>query len=358
MRRFTTPVSEITYAGIDYHKQFIVVALGNQNGDLVRHEKLYNDEATIRQFFSQFPKIVCAIETARGMEWLLDLLREMQITVHVLHAAWLKVIVQSSCKTDKADSKAIMQLLAKDLRLPVVHFPTREQQQLKERLRWRVSLMRTQTRIKLRIHALLDKENKGLACKDPFTAKGRKYLETVALAPSRRALMAKHLDLLDELQRRLDAEQKWINQLVKGNPQAALLLTVPGIGVITAATLLAELGDVKRFKNAQQVSRYLGMVPVERSSGGKQRFGRISKEGNSLVRWLLIQDAWQAIHKSAALRNVYLRISMRRGRYGKQIAIVAVARKLAEIAFNVLRHNVPYSEERVTLGQRVAHTNA
>ena len=357
MRRFTTSVSEITYAGIDFHKRFIMVALGDSNGELVRHEKIFNDEETIRNFFAQFPGIVCAIETCRGFEWLLDLLQGMRIQVKVCHAAKLKLIAQTAFKTDKIDSQVIMKLLAKDF-LPIVHFPSKAQQQIKERLRWRVHLMRTSSRIKLRIHALIDKENKGLQCKDPFTVQGRKYLQTVALEPDRRRLLDRHLELLDEIQKRLDDELKWLKELVASNPNTKLLLTVPGIGTISAATIATELGDVTRFRSAQQVSKYLGLVPKENSSGDKQKMGRISKEGNSHVRWLLIQDAWQAIHKSPALWNLYMRISVRRGAYGKQIAIVAVARRLAEISFNVLRHGQPYSESRVSLGQRVGYTNA
>ena len=357
MRRSTTSIGEITFAGIDYHKRFIVVALGDRGGNLIRHDKIFNDEMAIRNYFSLLPGIVCAIETCRGFEWLLDLLQELNIEVRVCHARMLKLIALSSIKTDKVDSTVIMRLLAKDI-LPVVQFPTRQQQELKEQLRWRVHLMRTQTRIKLRIHALIDKENKGFAGKDLFSRDGRRHLERLSLSPARRLLLDKQLELLDEIQIRLNVEYKWIKQLVDSDDRVKLLLTIPGVGYITAATLVAEIGDVTRFKRAEQLAKYFGLVCSERSSGDVESRGRITKEGNSHVRWLLVEDAWQAIHKSPALNRIFMRISIRRGKHGKKIAVVAIARRLIEIAYNVLRRGQPYSEDRVALGQRVASRDA
>ena len=134
---------------------------------------------------------------------------------------------------------------------------------------------------------------------------------------------------------------------MKNNPDAQLLKTIPGIGDLSALTLLAELGDIRRFKRAEQVACYLGLVPREASSGGRRKLGSITKQGNSLVRWLLIQDAWQAIRYDHDLRLFFGRICIRRGR---KIAIVAVARRLSEIAFNVLRHKNPYDPERLATG--------
>lgn len=357
MRKSTTPVSEITFAGIDYHKRFIMVALGDRQGNLIRHEKLFNaDQAAIVNFFRQYPGIVCAIETCRGFEWLLDLLSEQGITVRVAHARLLKLIAQSTIKTDKIDSATIMNLLAKDF-LPTVHFPSKEQQQLKERLRWRVHIMRNCTRLKLRIHALIDKENKGHVVEDLFSVRGRKYLQTVDLPPVRRDLLDKHLDLLDELESRLDVEVKWLKQLVNRDERAKLLLTVPGIGHITAATFMAEIGELSRFQRAEQVSKYFGLVPSLHASADTEVYGRITKEGNSTMRWLMVEAAWKAIQQSPALKQMYLRISLRRGKHGPKIAIVAVARKLVETAFNVLKHGKPFSETRVAVDQLAACTD-
>lgn len=351
MRKLTTSKSKITFAGIDYHKRFIVVALGDQNGNLVRHEKLANDEKGICDFFAQFPGIVCAIETSRGFEWLVDLLQDIGHEVKVCNARKAKLIAETSFKTDKIDAKVLMELLARNY-IPVVAFGTPEQRLLKDRLRWRIHLMRSAVRLKLRIHALLDKENKGHP--DPFSVAGREYLAQVRIHPARQEILDKHLALLDEYEQRLDHEMKWIIRTAKKDPRCQLLMSIPGVGPVSALVLTAEISDVSRFSRAEQIAKYFGLVPKEDSSGDRRRLGPITKEGSRLARWILIQDAWTAIRKDRELHNIFLRVSVRRG---QKVAIVAIARRLAEIAFNVLRHGVPYSAKRVALGQRVSAAN-
>jgi transposase len=344
MRRSTTSINEITFAGIDYHKRSITVALGDREGNVITVKKLLNDTKTIREFFKNYSNLTCAIETCRGFEWLLELLEELGIKVVVCHARKVKLITETSFKNDKKDAELLLELLARNF-LPTVHFPSAEQQQLKETLRWRIHLMKVSTRLKLRIHAFLDKENKGI--EDPFTVKGMEYLRSVELKPIRRALLDKHLELLEVIEQRLSIESKTIKKLFNKAPKAKLLEQIPGIGVITAVTLLAEIGDINRFKRAEQLSKYFGLVPSEDSSGGKRKLGPITKEGNRMVRWLLIQDAWTAVRTSYGFRAIFNRIAFRQG---KHKAIVAIARRLAEIVFNVLKHGHSFSEERLTNG--------
>jgi transposase len=142
-------------------------------------------------------------------------------------------------------------------------------------------------------------------------------------------------------------ETKWIKSQARSNAAMKLLMTVPGIGALSALLLVARLGDIGRFKRAEQVSRYFGLVPSESSSGDRRRLGRISKEGCRLVRSTLIQDAWQAVRSNYDLRLRYNQIARRRG---KNVAIVAIARKLAEITFCVLRDQSPYDPARLATG--------
>jgi transposase len=341
MRRSTTPISKITFAGIDYHKRFCVIALGDESGHFVSHHKVVNDESEIRRFFEKYPGVKCAVETSRGVEWFIDLLRSMQIDLKVCNTNKLKLIAETSLKTDKVDSKVLLELLARDY-LPLVEFPTAEQRLLKERLRWRIGLMRQCTRLKLKIHALLDKENKGHT--KLFTATGRSYLQRVQLHPDRRVTLDKHLSLLEECQKRLNSEDSWIDKAASKDPRCRRLMTIPGIGALSALLLVAEIGRVERFSRAEQLSNYFGLVPCEDSSGGKRRLGAITKEGNGEMRWLLIQDAWRAVATSPELRKRFAAISSRRG---KNVAITAIARRLCEIVFNVLRTESEYSPERL-----------
>lgn len=348
MASSTTSIEKITFIGIDYHKRFSVVTLGDQTGKVISQEKLINDEKLLRKFFSQFQGAKCAIESCRAFEWFVDLLRNLGLQVFVCHPKQVKLIAETAFKTDKRDSKVLMQLLAKDF-LPLAYFATAEERALREQLRWRVSLVKNSTRIKLRIHALLDKEHKGWIKKDLFTSKGRKYIREVELSEPRRALVDKSMRYLEFIEEQLDVEEKWIKKQAKARDDARMLTSAPGIGSLSALVLIAELGDINRFRRAEQVPAYLGLVPKENSSADVRRIGRISKEGSNLVRWLLIQDAWRAIETDWHLRKKYDQIAKRRGR---NVAVVAVARRLSEIAYCILRDKKPYDQQRLFAQQQ------
>lgn len=338
-----TSVSCAKFAGIDYHKKFSVVTLGDSDGNVLEQKKLFNDAQTIRAYFTQFPGLICAVESCRGYEWFIDLLKDCGLEVHLCNPFRTKLIVQSRCKTDKIDSKKIMQLLAKGY-LPTCYQPTPAERRLRERLRYRVNLVRQVTRTKLQIHVVLDKENKGMLCKDIFSKKGREVLGQIQLSPERTELLRKHLEILAFLESKLEDEAKWIKEEADQSPQVQNLTTIPGFGELSALLYMAEVGDVKRFRNAAQVPAYLGLIPSESSSGVKRRLGPITKQGSSLLRWVLIQDAWKAIATSQEFRRRFASI---RKRQGKHVAIVAIARVLSEVGYRVLRDNCVFDEKRL-----------
>jgi transposase len=339
MRRSTTESRVVTYAGIDYHKKFSMVSLGDENGKVISIHRVTNDEQEIREFFSPFPALKCVIESCRGYEWFVDLLKEIGLDVQLCNAHEVKLIAHSRCKTDKVDSRILMELLAIDF-LPVCYQPTAEQRALRERLRWRCHLVRNTTRLKLRVHALLDKENIGLKVGPKVSsAVGRELLRQTKLrSPGRQELLEKHLALLDHLDQTINAEDAWIKKAAKANADAQLLMTIPGIGAFSALFLIAELGDVTRFKRSAQIVNFAGLAPRVDQSGDVRRTGSITKAGSSLLRWILVQDAWQAL-RCYEFRCHFASVSKRCGRHG---AIVSVARKLLEVVYRVLRDKKPF----------------
>jgi transposase len=140
-----------------------------------------------------------------------------------------------------------MELLAKGF-LPTSYQPTAADRALRERLRWRAQLVRTCTKFKNRLHALLDKENKGF--ESPFSVKGRKRLSEVELLSERAELVGEHLNVIDFFDSVLDNEAAWIRNLTTEMPEAGLLKSVPGVGDIVSLMYIAEVGDVSRFRNA------------------------------------------------------------------------------------------------------------
>ena len=178
----------VNYAGIDYHKKFSVITLGDSKGKVVRTERIINDKHALKTFFKQYPGVICAVESCRGYEWFLDYLKELGHEVHLVNAYQTKLIAQSRCKTDKVDSRILMELLAIGF-LPTCYQPTAMERQLRERLRWRAHLVRLTTRTKLQIHSLLDKENLGTSIPTLFTLEGRQFLTEVQLSPGRQTLL-------------------------------------------------------------------------------------------------------------------------------------------------------------------------
>lgn len=344
MRKSTPPACAVNYAGIDYHKKYSVVTLGTADGKAVKTEKLINDKKIIKRFFSQYPGIVCAVESCRGYEWFLDYLKELGLTVHLVNPYRTKLIAQSRCKTDKVDSRILMELLAIGF-LPTCYQPTPGERQLREKLRWRAHLVRLATRTKLQIHSVLDKENLGTTIPNQlFSAEGRGFLNQVQLSPARQQLLQQQLEMLEYFESLVRAEDSWSRKTAKAMPEAQLLMTIPGIGDLTALLIVAELGDIERFKSTSQVASYVGLVPTIRSSADTRWIGTITKQGSSHLRWMLVQCAWQAIRISLPLRMHFASVSKR---CGKNAAIISVARKLIQIAYRVLKDKKEFAPELV-----------
>jgi transposase len=344
MPRHTTDKTKAKYAGIDFHKKTSVVAIGDKHGKLVDQVTLINENAIVERYFKEFVGLECVIESCRGYEWLIELLEELGHTVHMGDSRSIKLIAQTRCKTDKIDSKLLMELLAKDY-LPKCYQPTAQERVLRELVRHRAQLVRTAVKHKLRIHAHLDKENKSIF--NPFSLRGREKLRDVDLTPGRREQVDDEIEIIDYLELKVAEQDAKIKYIARTNPDVALLKTMPGFDVLTSIAFLAEVGDISRFRKADQVAAFLGLVPRVYSSGNTRRNGRITKCGSKLMRWMLVQSAWSAIRVSPNLRQCFSTISRRKG---QKVAIVAVARKLATIGFHILKEKVEYKEALLDAG--------
>jgi transposase len=322
-----------------------MVTLGDQSGKAITTQRLPNDRQSIESFFGQYPNLQVAVESCRGYEWFVDLLKEIGSTVHMANPYQVALIAKTRCKTDKIDSRILMELLAMGF-LPTCYQPSARERCLRERLRWRCHLVRNATRIKIRIHSLLDKENLGLKLgKYLWKGAAREALEKVQLeGPGRQLLLSKHLKLLQHLEKAVAIEDEWVRKSARTNQDAQLLMTIPGIGEFSALTILAELGDIKRFKRSSQVVNFAGLAPSLYQSANSHFPGPITKQGSPLLRWVLVQAAWHAVGHSPQFRLFFLSISKRCGRHG---AIIASARKLLQVAYRVLRDQTAYDPGRV-----------
>lgn len=343
-RSTTISKNPAVFAGVDFHKRFSVVTLGDANGEVLEQHRLTNDEHEIRKFFLRRVPLKCAVENCRGNEWFVELLKDIGCQVFVSDTSAVRLIADSRCKTDKIDSRILMELLSKNF-LPTCYQATKEERVLREQLRWRVSLVRSRTQYKNRAHALLDKENKGSSVNSNRSRSN--LLEQMPLSAERQELLKQHLEVIEYFENLVGERDCDIVAMAKNNEDAVRLKTVPGFGNISALMFIAEIGDYTRFKKARQVGCYFGLVPRIYSSGSTRQLGSITKSGSRIMRWLLVQDAWKAISDCKPLRDRYNRIFKRRG---KKVAIVAIARMLAEIAFRILRDKTEFNEKLLALG--------
>lgn len=348
MRKHTQVLSKdlasAKFCGIDFHKRTSVVAIGDSQGVLIAQETLVNDETIIRKYFEQFVGLECVVESCRGYEWLVELLENMGHTVQMGDSRSIKLIAVTRCKTDKIDSKILMELRAKEF-LPTCYQPTATERLLRELVRHRAQLVRTAVKHKLRVHANLAKENKCIYA--PFSLKGREQLKAVKLTDSRRQKVEDDLEVIDFLELKIAEQDAKVKYVARSNPDVTVLKTIPGFDVLTSIAFIAEVGDITRFRKANQVAAFLGLAPRVYSSGDSSRNGRITKCGSKLMRWMLVQSAWAAIRSSPNLRASYGQISRRRG---QKPAIVAIARKLATIAYHVLKEKAAFNERMLDAG--------
>lgn len=335
-------VQNVAFIGIDYHKRFSMLCLGDRNGHYLGFHKLYNDPKSVAEFFSQYPEASCAIESCRGFEWLVDLVRELGVSIVVSDPLRTKLIVESKRKTDKVDSKAIMQLLAKDF-LPTCYIASAEERRLRELLRWRSNLVSLAVSVKNAITCVIDKENLGLNHKDIFSLAGRKFLKDAPVTHTHRVLLDKQLAVLADLEAKLKVEDLWARAEAKHNARSARLQQIPGFGPLTSLIYVAEIGDVSRFRRAAQVSSYAGLVTSVYDSADTHRTGRITKKGSRFLRSSLIQAAWASL-KHPYFRQKFSTIAFRSGR---NKAITAIARKLCEIAYRLLRDGADFDERKL-----------
>jgi transposase len=248
--------------------------------------------------------------------------------------------IRASCprkqKTDKRDARHILSLLVED-RFPVVWQPPMENEQLRQLLLHRCRLVRMRTRLKNQLDSMAKDE--GLLGSRVWSPRRRGEIESLPLPGWYAHRRADLLGLLDELDKRIRPLDQAVCKAAEGDREACLLMTHPGVGPIVSLAYVLTIGDWRRFPRGKQVGSYLGLIPAEESSGDKRRLGHISKQGNTLLRWLLVEAAVHAQRHDASWHRQYVRLSMTK-HHG--VAKVAIAHKLAVRLYWMLRSGEDY----------------
>jgi transposase len=324
----------MVYVGIDLHrKRFQIAALDQDGGELLSR-RIANDPQTLLELLGGLgDDLQVALEATYGWEWLADLLEEAGYQLHLAHPLRTKAIASARVKTDAVDARTLAHLLRADL-LPEAYIAPRELRDLRDLLRHRVALTRMRSALKNRVHALLARQGIQPTHADLFGPGGMRFLAALPLREPVRRRLDSSLALIAAFDREIEQASREIDARAKQDPYVEVLCQIRGIGRYIAMLVIAEVGDVSRFRTARHLCAWAGLTPTVRSSDGKARLGHISGQGSPALRWALVEAAQHAATGGGPLRAAYERISKRRG---KQVAKVAVARKILTLCYYGLR---------------------
>jgi transposase len=330
--------------GVDFHPEFQQIAsVDTDSGEF--QEKRLAHPAEAEQFYrdlaAQGKKVRVGMEASGHARWFERLLAELHCELWMGDAAEIRAKRVRKQKTDRQDAQLILRLLLED-RFPRIWVPSGENRDLRQLLWHRHRMVQTRTRLMNQLQAVA--LNEGLRRKKGLWREaGRKQLESFRLAPWASRRRRDLLELLDRLNPTIAELSQTIEQEVEKCPEAQRLRTHPGVGSLTALAFVLIIGEAERFQCGKQIASYLGLVPSEESSGDRRRLGHITKQGNSLLRFLLVEAAQVTVRSDPEWRSKFFHLALRRGR---KIAKVAMARRLAVRLYWMWRQGWDYEQMR------------
>jgi transposase len=335
------------FIGLDVHRDFCEVAIAEAG--VVRLAGRVRTEPAALALFAQSlgGDDEVALEATGNALQIARIIEPHVARVVLANPKAVKGITRAGAKTDQIDARTLAKLLAGGF-LPAVWLPDEQTRILRRRISARAQLVRQRTRAKNQVHATLVRNLKGKPpVSDLFGVRGRRWLAAQELPPDEQETVAVCLRQIEFLDRELALVERALAEQVLASTEMRRLLTLPGVNFLTAAALLAAIGEIGRFPSARQLVSYLGLDPRVTQSGSEPaRHGRISKQGPGETRHVLVEAAWHATRAPGPLRAFHQRLAARRG---SNIATVAVARKLAVIAWHMLSRGEDYAFARPSL---------
>ena len=315
--------------------------MDTETGEFEEQRLLHREpaEAFYRKLATGSAQVRVGMEASGHARWFERLLAELNFELWIGDAAEIRTKRVRKQKTDRQDAQLILRLLLED-RFPQIWVPSWENRDLRQLLWHRHRMVQARTRIMNQLQAVA--LNEGLRCKKRlWRERGREQLESFRLAPWASRRRHDLLELLDRLNPTIAELTRAVEQEVEQCPGAQRLMTHPGVGPLTALAFVLILGEAQRFHCGKQVASYLGLVPLEDSSGNRRRLGHITKQGSSMLRFLLVEAAQVTVRSMPEWRNKYFHLAMRRGR---KIAKVAMARRLAVRLYWMWRKGWDYEQ--------------
>ena len=325
--------------GCDFHPRFQQIAFVDQETGEYGELRLNHPEEAERFYRSVVGRPVrIGAEATGNFRWFRHLMEELGYEFLLGDATAIRAACPRRQKTDKRDARHILNMLVED-RFPVVWQPPVENDDLRQLLMHRCRLVRMRTRVKNQLDSMA--KNEGVLSSRVWSPKRRQEIEALPLPGWYGQRRSDLLGLLGELDERIKPLDKAVCDAAEDNPEARLLMTLPGVGPIVSLAYVLTIGDWRRFPRGKQVGSYLGLIPAEESSGNSRRLGHISKQGSTLLRWLLVEAAVHAQRHDPSWHRQYVRLSMNK-HHG--VAKVAIAHKLAVRLYWMLRSGDDYNK--------------
>lgn len=332
----------MNFVGIDLHKKTITVCVVGQARRIVDRRQFFCCQPErIEAYFTELGEFQAVLEATASYEWLWILLEPLADRIVLAHPGKMRIIAESTRKSDKLDAEVLAAFLALDM-IPQAYRPSPREREYRALVRHRRYVSKRSTALQNKIRRILSDYNADR--EDLFTAAGPGYLKRVAVSDSHRFVLDQlltswlaHQAQLDHTTRKLRAFAR--TAPVREREARAVLSTIPYVGPVTIDVVLSELGRIERFGSQKQVCAYAGLAPGQRESAGRVKEQGITKTGSSLLRWALIETAWRLVPKTRHWRALFEPLARRRGR---KKAIVAIARRLLCMMTAMLKDGQPY----------------
>jgi transposase len=320
--------------GIDLHRRRSVIVRMTEAGEKLAAVRIDNDPVALGlEIAKAGPDPQVVLEATYGWYWAVDVLQAAGAEVHLAHPLGVKAFTYRRVKNDVRDATDLADLLRMG-RLPEAYVAPPAVRELRELVRHRAKLVAMRSSLKAQVHAVLAKQGLHIAVSDLFGLGGRELLAKAPLDGPYRARVDALCRLIAAVDFEIDAVAGPLRAKLAGHPGYRVIQTIPGVGPVLAAVFVAELGEVDRFTGAAQVTSWAGLTPKHHESDLVVHRGRITKQGSVLVRWAAVEAAHSIPHSAGWLISRRSRIADRRGR---NIATVAVARKLLTLVYYGLR---------------------
>jgi transposase len=333
------------YVGVDLHKHSIsLCVMIQESGERrIQSERRFRcaDVPHIQAFFAKLAPFQAVVEATANYEWFVALIEPLADRVVLAHPKKLRVIAESTKKTDKLDARVLAEFLALGM-IPEAWRPTPRIRAYRALVRYRYYLQRRSTSVKNKLRFILADYNADV--RELFTERGREYLAKVELTNVDRFRVRLLLQELDQHVKRRNRVDGKLHRFAKRAPARErearqILESIPYVGPVTIDVVLSELGDFRRFSAQRKTTAYTGLAPGTRQSDGRKKDLGITKEGSRLLRWAMIQAAWRLVGHTRRWGFLYDRLKQR---CGPKKAIVAVARRIWCMIVSMLNSGQKY----------------